>query len=128
MKGGFENWRLYYPMHTSTKSAMRKKFVDIANRTEFARAVAEYKKGFFLCLEIFTLRILLQYIVPVYFLSDFGIDSLEYPQLLPMIHPKTSGLSMPHASISDSVVHHMGQSSFCSSMLVESAGTLEILD
>ncbi|VDK74365.1 unnamed protein product [Litomosoides sigmodontis] len=96
LKGGFENWRLYYPMHTSTKSAMRKKFVDIANRTEFARAVAEYKK-------------------------DFGIDSLEYPQLLPMIYPKTSGLSMPHTSISDSVVHHMGQSSFCSSMLIESA-------
>ncbi|KAL3985637.1 Ubiquitin carboxyl-terminal hydrolase family protein [Acanthocheilonema viteae] len=96
LKGGFENWRLYYPMHTSTKSAMRKKFVDIANRTEFARAVAEYKK-------------------------DFGIDSLEYPQLLPTIYPKTSGLSMPHSSISDSVVHHMGQSSFYSSMLMESA-------
>ncbi|VDN84040.1 unnamed protein product, partial [Brugia pahangi] len=44
LKGGFENWRLYYPMHTSTKFAMRRKFVDIANRTEFARAVAEYKK------------------------------------------------------------------------------------
>lgn len=46
LRGGFENWRLYYPMHTSTKSAMSRKFVDIANRTEFARAVAEYKKGF----------------------------------------------------------------------------------
>ncbi|VDO31183.1 unnamed protein product [Onchocerca flexuosa] len=96
LKGGFENWRLYYPMHTSTKSAMRKKFVDIANRTEFARAVADYKKG-------------------------FGIDSLEYPQLLPAIYSKTSGSSMPHSSISDSVVNQMGQSSFCSPVLMESA-------
>ncbi|KAM3717074.1 Ubiquitin carboxyl-terminal hydrolase [Dirofilaria immitis] len=101
LKGGFENWRLYYPMHTSTKSAMRKKFVNIANRTEFARAVAEYKK-------------------------DFGIDSLEYPQLLPMIYPKTSELSMPHPSISDSVVNHMGQSSFYSSLLMESADISDI--
>uniref|UniRef100_A0A1I7VRX1 Ubiquitin carboxyl-terminal hydrolase n=1 Tax=Loa loa TaxID=7209 RepID=A0A1I7VRX1_LOALO len=96
LKGGFESWRLYYPMHTSTKSAMQRKFVDIANRTEFARAVAEYKK-------------------------DFGIDFLEYPQLLPVIYPKKSGLSMPHSSVSDSVVHHMGQSSSYSSMLMESA-------
>ncbi|VDK63719.1 unnamed protein product [Onchocerca ochengi] len=96
LKGGFENWRLYYPMHTSTKSAMRKKFVNIANRTEFARAVAEYKKG-------------------------FGIDSLEYPQLLPVIYSKTSGSSMPHSSVSDSVVNHIGQSSFCSPILMESA-------
>ncbi|CAG9539455.1 unnamed protein product [Cercopithifilaria johnstoni] len=96
LKGGFENWRLYYPMHTSTKSAMRKKFVDIASRTEFAKAVAEYKKG-------------------------FGIDSLEYPQLLPTIYPKASGLPMPYSSISDSVVHQMGQSSVFSSMLMEPA-------
>ncbi|MCP9264718.1 Protein lon-8 [Dirofilaria immitis] len=86
--GGFENWRLYYPMHTSTKSAMRKKFVNIANH--------------------------------------FGIDSLEYPQLLPMIYPKTSELSMPHPSISDSVVNHMGQSSFYSSLLMESADISDI--
>ncbi|KAM3717073.1 Ubiquitin carboxyl-terminal hydrolase [Dirofilaria immitis] len=104
LKGGFENWRLYYPMHTSTKSAMRKKFVNIANRTEFARAVAEYKKVSL----------------------DFGIDSLEYPQLLPMIYPKTSELSMPHPSISDSVVNHMGQSSFYSSLLMESADISDI--
>ncbi|VDM10848.1 unnamed protein product [Wuchereria bancrofti] len=96
LKGGFENWRLYYPMHTSTKFAMRRKFVDIANRTEFARAVAEYKKG-------------------------FGIDSLEYPQLLPMVYSKASGLSMPYSSVSDSVVHHMGQSSSYSSVLMETS-------
>ncbi|VDN86191.1 unnamed protein product [Brugia pahangi] len=75
---------------------MRRKFVDIANRTEFARAVAEYKKG-------------------------FGIDSLEYPQLLPMVYSKTSGLSMPYSSASDSIVHHMGQSSSYSSMLIETS-------
>uniref|UniRef100_A0A158PSV7 ubiquitinyl hydrolase 1 n=1 Tax=Brugia timori TaxID=42155 RepID=A0A158PSV7_9BILA len=96
LKGGFENWRLYYPMHTTTKFAMRRKFVDIANRTEFARAVAEYKKG-------------------------FGIDSLEYPQLLPMVYSKASGLSMPYSSASDSIVHHMGQSSSYSSMLIETS-------
>ncbi|EJW76419.1 hypothetical protein WUBG_12672, partial [Wuchereria bancrofti] len=83
-------------MHTSTKFAMRRKFVDIANRTEFARAVAEYKKG-------------------------FGIDSLEYPQLLPMVYSKASGLSMPYSSVSDSVVHHMGQSSSYSSVLMETS-------
>ncbi|VDN07062.1 unnamed protein product [Thelazia callipaeda] len=80
LKGGFESWRLYYPMHTSTKSAVRKKFIDIAaSRTEFAKAVAEYKK-------------------------DYGIDSLEYPQLLSASHSKPN--QSPHSSISDSAIHH----------------------
>lgn len=60
--------------------------------------------------------------------ADFGIDSLEYPQLLPVIYPKVSGLSLPHSSVSDSLVHHVGQSSAYSSMLLESAGILQIFD
>ncbi|VDM48728.1 unnamed protein product [Toxocara canis] len=57
LKGGFENWQLHYPMHTSNIHAAKRIMFNINDQSEFAKAVAEYKK-------------------------DICIQSLHYPDLL----------------------------------------------
>uniref|UniRef100_F1KUZ2 Ubiquitin carboxyl-terminal hydrolase n=1 Tax=Ascaris suum TaxID=6253 RepID=F1KUZ2_ASCSU len=82
LDGGFKNWRLHYPMHTSDIHAAKRISFNINDQSEFARAVAEYKK-------------------------DICIQSLQYPDLLRRekpAAPQQTPIVPPEIPVSDAPV------------------------
>ncbi|VDK50417.1 unnamed protein product [Anisakis simplex] len=101
LDGGFDNWKLHYPMFTSDRRSAKRIFCNINDQSEFAKAVAEFKKGWyeFVCDgcwewldKAFTLASEKSILMMVSYGSNvhLNIQSLQYPDLLHREKPPTA--------------------------------------